>query len=93
MLIGLSVWLFHSAVSRLNLFGYFIAFLAVCWYNYQKLQAAKGVVAANGGSNSNLNGGNGSASPSSSSSTSAEERIPLKVLSATGFDLPKQQIA
>ena len=41
MLIGLSVWLFHSAVSRLNLFGYLIAFLAVCWYNYQKLQAVR----------------------------------------------------
>lgn len=31
MLIGLSVWMFKSAVSGLNLFGYFIAFLAVCW--------------------------------------------------------------
>jgi hypothetical protein len=42
MLIGLSVLIFHSAVSSLNLFGYIIAFLAVCWYNYQKLQAMKG---------------------------------------------------
>ena len=39
LLIGLSVWIFHSAVSSLNLFGYIIAFMAVCWYNYQKLQA------------------------------------------------------
>ncbi|KAL4451586.1 hypothetical protein ABPG75_007248 [Micractinium tetrahymenae] len=39
LLIGLSVWMFKSAVSGLNLLGYFIAFLAVCWYNYQKLQA------------------------------------------------------
>lgn len=31
MLIGLSVALFKSAVTSLNLFGYFIAFLAVCW--------------------------------------------------------------
>ena len=29
----------RSAVSQLNLFGYSIAFAAVCWYNYQKLQA------------------------------------------------------
>lgn len=26
-----AVWMFKSAVSGLNLFGYFIAFLAVCW--------------------------------------------------------------
>ena len=41
LLIGLSVWMFASAVTGLNLFGYFIAFLAVCWYNYQKLQAVR----------------------------------------------------
>lgn len=32
MLIGLSVWMFKAAVTGLNLFGYFIAFLAVCWW-------------------------------------------------------------
>lgn len=41
MLIGISVWVFHSAVSPVNLGGYFIAFIAVCWYNYTKLQVAK----------------------------------------------------
>ncbi|EFN56048.1 hypothetical protein CHLNCDRAFT_145497 [Chlorella variabilis] len=41
MLIGLSVWMFKAAVTGLNLFGYFIAFLAVCWYNYRKLQSMK----------------------------------------------------
>ena len=41
LLIGLSVALFHSAVSGLNLFGYLIAFLGVCWYNYRKLQNMK----------------------------------------------------
>lgn len=41
MLIGLSVALFKSAVTSLNLFGYFIAFLAVCWYNYRKFQSMK----------------------------------------------------
>jgi len=30
----------RSVVTPLNLGGYFIAFVAVCWYNYQKLQAA-----------------------------------------------------
>ncbi|PRW20839.1 putative sugar phosphate phosphate translocator [Chlorella sorokiniana] len=47
MLIGLSVWMFKSAVSGLNLFGYFIAFLAVCWYNYRKLQAMQQSAAGN----------------------------------------------
>lgn len=70
MLIGLSVLLFHSAVSKLNLFGYFIAFLAVCWYNYQKLQAVKGP----------------STSIPSPSPSSNEERIPLKVMSASSLD-------
>lgn len=46
MLIGLSVWMFKSAVTGLNLFGYFIAFLAVCWYNYRKLQAMQAAAAA-----------------------------------------------
>ncbi|PSC67133.1 magnesium-translocating P-type ATPase, partial [Micractinium conductrix] len=45
LLIGLSVWMFKSAVSGLNLFGYFIAFLAVCWYNYRKLQAMQAAAA------------------------------------------------
>jgi hypothetical protein len=39
MLIGLSVAMFKSIVTSMNLFGYVIAFGAVCWYNYQKLQA------------------------------------------------------
>lgn len=41
MLIGISVWVFHSQVSALNLSGYLLAFSAVCWYNYQKITAAK----------------------------------------------------
>jgi hypothetical protein len=41
MLIGISVWVFHSDVSPVNLGGYLIAFIAVCWYNYTKLQDAK----------------------------------------------------
>ena len=63
LLIGMSVWLFHAAVSRLNLFGYFLAFLAVCWYNYQKIQAAKG---ASSGS---------AATPTAASGGSAEEEL------------------
>ncbi|KAK9865994.1 hypothetical protein WJX84_007622 [Apatococcus fuscideae] len=39
MLIGLSVVLFHSAVTPLNLGGYLIAFGGVCYYNYKKIQA------------------------------------------------------
>ena len=70
MLIGLSVLLFHSAVSKLNLFGYFIAFLAVCWYNYQKLQAARG--------------------PAVTAPATSEERVPLKVMSASSLDKPQQ---
>lgn len=31
LLIGLSVWMFKAAVTGLNLSGYFLAFLAVCW--------------------------------------------------------------
>lgn len=74
LLIGLSVVLFHSAVTSLNLGGYFLAFLAVCWYNYQKLQAAKAAV---------------SAAPSPKAS--AEERIPLRVLSASALESKEQQ--
>jgi hypothetical protein len=81
MLIGLSVWLFHSAVSGLNLFGYFIAFLAVCWYNYQKLQAAKAAAPPS--------------SPSAAAAAAAgvgnsEEMIPLKIMTASSLDKPQQ---
>ena len=41
LLIGLSVFLFHSAVTSINLGGYMVAFLGVCWYNYRKLQNMK----------------------------------------------------
>ena len=41
MLIGLSVVMYGSQVSPLNLGGYLIAFLAVCVYNYRKLQSMK----------------------------------------------------
>ena len=41
MLIGLSVLMYASPVTPLNLGGYFIAFLAVCMYNYRKLQSMK----------------------------------------------------
>ena len=41
MLIGLSVHIFRSEVTSINLVGYIIAFLAVCWYNYSKLQQVK----------------------------------------------------
>lgn len=36
--------LHRSAVTQLNLIGYLLAFLAVCWYNYTKFQSvsAKG---------------------------------------------------
>jgi len=36
----------RSAVTQLNLFGYGIAFLAVCWYNFQKLQQVGGLMTA-----------------------------------------------
>ena len=39
MLIGLSVAVFRSAISQLNLLGYMVAFAGVCWYNFQKLRA------------------------------------------------------
>lgn len=41
MLIGISVWVFHSAVSSINIGGYLIAFAAVCLYNYRKYQSIK----------------------------------------------------
>lgn len=49
LLIGLSVWLYKSPVSPVNLGGYLVAFLAVCVYNYRKLkemQKAKDAAAA-----------------------------------------------
>ncbi|KAG7667588.1 hypothetical protein Ndes2526B_g03594 [Nannochloris sp. 'desiccata'] len=72
MLIGLSVWLFHSAVSSLNLFGYLIAFLAVCWYNYQKLQGMKG-----GGSPTRPTG---AATRLTSATSTPDEKTPLIVI-------------
>jgi len=41
MLIGLSVLIFKAAVTGINLGGYLLAFVGVCWYNYQKLQGMK----------------------------------------------------
>lgn len=41
ILIGLSMVIFHSHVSNVNLIGYTIAFLGVSWYNYQKVQDKK----------------------------------------------------
>lgn len=46
ILIGLSVWIFHSHVTNVNLIGYIIAFLGVTWYNYQKVQDKKVAAAA-----------------------------------------------
>ena len=37
--------MFKSAVTALNLGGYLLAFLAVCWYNYRKLQDMKAAAA------------------------------------------------
>ena len=39
LLILLSVMMFKSIVTPMNLLGYLIAFIGVCWYNYQKLQS------------------------------------------------------
>jgi hypothetical protein len=50
-------------ITGLNLFGYFIAFLAVCYYNYLKLQSMKASAA--------------SVTPVSGSSADLE-RMPLK---------------
>jgi hypothetical protein len=41
ILIGLSVLIFQSHVSSVNLIGYIIAFLGVTWYNFQKVQDKK----------------------------------------------------
>lgn len=41
LLIFLSYLLYKAPVTPLNLFGYAIAFAAVLWYNYQKLQSMK----------------------------------------------------
>lgn len=40
ILIGLSVWMYQAPVSRVNIGGYLVAFFAVLWYNYSKMQAA-----------------------------------------------------
>lgn len=39
LLIVLSAMLFKAPVANSQLVGYFVAFLGVCWYNYQKMQA------------------------------------------------------
>ena len=41
ILIALSMVIFHSHVTNVNLIGYIIAFLGVSWYNYQKVQDKK----------------------------------------------------
>lgn len=41
LLIGLSVVLFGSPVTSVNLFGYSIAFFGVCYYQYIKLRAGQ----------------------------------------------------
>ena len=38
-LIGISFFVFGDPVSSVNLGGYLVAFLAVCYYNYDKYQA------------------------------------------------------
>ncbi len=40
LLIMLSVVMYKSPVTRLQIAGYGLAFAGVCWYNYQKLHAA-----------------------------------------------------
>ena len=40
ILIGLSAWMYKAPVTSMNLGGYFLAFLAVCYYNFSKIQAA-----------------------------------------------------
>ena len=76
LLIGMSVWLFHSLVSRLNLFGYFLAFLAVCWYNYQKLQHMK-ISAAAATAVSSGSGGRGGEGKDEEGAIDLDERVPL----------------
>lgn len=44
MLIFLSMFLYKSPVSSLQLIGYGVAFLGVVWYNYQKIQSMKAPV-------------------------------------------------
>lgn len=46
MLIWMSMRMFTAPVTVLNLAGYTVAFLGVCWYNYTKLNAAKAKAAA-----------------------------------------------
>ncbi len=41
MLIGLSVLLFASPITSMQLVGYGLALVGVCWYNYSKIQAAQ----------------------------------------------------
>ncbi|GAB4816833.1 hypothetical protein N2152v2_003879 [Parachlorella kessleri] len=41
LLIGLSYVMYRAPVTGLNLAGYSVAFGAVCWYNYTKLQSMK----------------------------------------------------
>ena len=41
ILIGLSVWLYKAPVSAVNIGGYLIAFAAVLWYNYAKIQVCQ----------------------------------------------------
>jgi len=46
MLIWMSMRMFTAPVTTLNLVGYTVAFLGVCWYNMVKLNAAKVAAAA-----------------------------------------------
>mmetsp|Transcript_19464 Transcript_19464/g.32730 ORF Transcript_19464/g.32730 Transcript_19464/m.32730 type:complete len:334 (-) Transcript_19464:791-1792(-) len=41
MLIGMSTTVFAAPVTQLNIAGYFVAFMSVCFYNHAKLQAMK----------------------------------------------------
>lgn len=41
ILIGLSVWLYKAPVSAVNIGGYLVAFAAVLWYNYAKIQVRR----------------------------------------------------
>ena len=58
------MWLFASAVSSINLLGYLVAFLAVCWYNLMKLQAMQAAAAT--------------AAPQPTEAEMADETAPLK---------------
>lgn len=46
LLIMLSMVMYKAPVTRLQFFGYGIAFSGVCWYNYQKMHAPKPAAAA-----------------------------------------------